>query len=309
MGEAEVLMRKSILVFSISGLLVLVGVSQGFADPIKRLSSRLTRKLDSRHAIKISILSFPYINGGVSSGSSIVSERLTTRLAQLKKVEVVERRLLQKILEEKRLSETGIIDPVVAKELGTVLGVDAIVTGTLTDFNSGKTEINARMINAVTGDILSAGLVTIQRDWPDKPIIPAAPYRSMREGLPDMGGGKSAIPSPMPEQVNKVSSGGKKEGEMRLSNDNFPKSRRDAHPYTLPQDPRHRRSDHYDESDDEPEYYEEDLDAQLDPPREPRVRPYLRPSPSFIDKRIEDTNINMNRHMSGEKFLNISEKH
>ena len=123
------------------------------------------------------MLNFPYHDGGLSSGSSIVQERLTTFLVESGKIEVIERNLLKKILDEMKLETTGVIDEKTTKELGKVLGVSGIVTGTLNDLKK-KTEVNARIIHTQTGKILAAGSVKIKRTWTDLPVVPDKPVIS-----------------------------------------------------------------------------------------------------------------------------------
>jgi hypothetical protein len=68
---------------------------------------------------------------------------------------VIERRLLEKIMEEQKLGVTGAIDPNSAAQLGKILGVKIIVSGTVTSLE-GYTEINARLINVDTASIIAA---------------------------------------------------------------------------------------------------------------------------------------------------------
>jgi TolB-like protein len=85
----------------------------------------------------------------------IVSEWLITGLVETGRFDVVERRLLEKIMEEHKLGMTGIADPESVAQLGKVLGVKVIVTGTILSFDR-TVEINARLINVETGSIISA---------------------------------------------------------------------------------------------------------------------------------------------------------
>jgi curli biogenesis system outer membrane secretion channel CsgG len=61
--------------------------------------------------------------------------------------EVVERALLQKILEEQKLSMTGVIDKSSASQIGKVLGVKAIITGSVLKF---KKTIEINRLNSKT---------------------------------------------------------------------------------------------------------------------------------------------------------------
>lgn len=140
------------------------------SDPLKKVArnfSKVIKKMDKKATV--GLLAFPYHDGRVSSGSSIVSERLTSHMAAIKGLRVVERNLITKIMEEQRLSETGVIDPDTAQKLGKILGVDVIVTGTLIDLGEDRTEINARGLLADTGEVIAADWIIIDRTWKDRP--------------------------------------------------------------------------------------------------------------------------------------------
>ncbi len=146
------------------------------AEPLEKLARKLEAGLKGQPVKLMAVLSFPYHDGATSSGSTIVQERLTTFLVESGNVQVVERSLLKKALEEMKLETTGLMDPQTTKELGKVLGVDAVVVGTLNDLSKKKTEINARIIQTETGKILTAGQTSFSRTWTDDPIkTPAGP--------------------------------------------------------------------------------------------------------------------------------------
>jgi TolB-like protein len=85
----------------------------------------------------------------------IVAEWLITGLVETGRFDVIERRLLEKIMEEQKLGVTGAIDPSSAAQLGKILGVKTIVSGTVTSLE-GFTEINARLIKVDTASIVAA---------------------------------------------------------------------------------------------------------------------------------------------------------
>ncbi len=165
----------------VQGILVVSMVGRmnmaAWADPIQTVAKQLTAGLDP-HSPKqrIAILTFPYHNGDVSSGSSIVSERLITFMVRRRGTQVVERALLDKAVGEIRLSMSGAMDPATTQKLGRILGANAIVTGTLIDLEDDVTEVNARLIQTETGAILSAATTRIPRTWSDLPRpAPRAP--------------------------------------------------------------------------------------------------------------------------------------
>ncbi len=127
---------------------------------------------------KIAVMPFPYADKRVSGGSGIVSERLTTLIVGKEGIEVVERNLLDKVVDELKLGVSGMIDANTAYELGKILNVDAIVTGTLIDLPKRKVEINARLIKVVNGQILGVATGKVAKEWYDD----ASPDRSDSKG-------------------------------------------------------------------------------------------------------------------------------
>ncbi|GAF75529.1 unnamed protein product [marine sediment metagenome] len=95
-------------------------------------------------------------------------------------VKVVERSRIENIIKEHNLWKSGNIDPATIKEMGKILGVDALIMGTVTRYipdkknriyikdNHGKMQeeiflvdaevgISARMVDVVTGEVIWAG--------------------------------------------------------------------------------------------------------------------------------------------------------
>lgn len=177
------MVRKLITLACAAVLLTWVGFSSHTfaADPIKSLSKKLKTGINQKKISTVGVMNFTYARGRLSTGSYLVSERMLTYLVQ-NGVPVVERRLMEKVLEEKRLGQTGIIDPESMKEIGKVLGVDTVVLGSLNDVAEDETEIMARMIQVDTGKVLAAGTAYTIRQWHDLPRVP--PAAQMRPLIP-----------------------------------------------------------------------------------------------------------------------------
>ncbi len=69
------------------------------------------------------------IGGGQGSHATDVSDGVTTRLVQSNSFDVLDRQNLQKILDEHKLTMTGIVNPDSATELGKIIGTAALVFG------------------------------------------------------------------------------------------------------------------------------------------------------------------------------------
>lgn len=101
-----------------------------------------------------------------------VTDMFTTALFKTGKFELVERNQLEKILAEQGLSQSGAVNPQTAVKMGRVLGVNALITGKVTQFGTrefevgfggfgghqveAKCAIDCRMVNTTTGAIMLA---------------------------------------------------------------------------------------------------------------------------------------------------------
>jgi len=142
------------------------------AQSVDDLALGLSARIKTEKRLKLAVLTFPYVDGFNSSGSRIVQERMLTALAGNDKFNLLERGLLYKVLEQKKLEMSGLFDESSGSELGRMLGVDAVLTGTLLDINDSETEVNARVIDSGTGEILASGKAVVARIWSDKVELP-----------------------------------------------------------------------------------------------------------------------------------------
>lgn len=106
---------------------------------------------------KIAILDFQLQGEGFETQDMgiIVAEWFITALVKAGRFEVIERGLIQKLLEEQKLSMSGIVDETTATKIGKVLGVKAIISGSVMKLQD-VIEINARIIGVETGSIIAA---------------------------------------------------------------------------------------------------------------------------------------------------------
>lgn len=81
-----------------------------------------------------------------------LSDMLTTGITASRDVIVVERSSLQKVIDEQKLSMSGMVDETKAVELGKLLNAQFILTGSYIDSGS-SIRIDARLINTKTGAV------------------------------------------------------------------------------------------------------------------------------------------------------------
>src|SRR5690348_14851075 len=135
-----------------------------------------TEKVESAYTgpkRRIGVVSFenkaPYAQARIGNTATDI---LITELTKSGKFIVVEREKLDKLLEEQKMGQTGVIDPATAAQVGKVLGLNAIVTGSISQFgvkSEGKDfivsqskqqivecTVDVRVVDAETGQVLYA---------------------------------------------------------------------------------------------------------------------------------------------------------
>ena len=132
-------------------------------NQLENLINQIVSSLAQNDKSKIAVMDFVNMNGEITKLGRYMSEELTTRLYLTGKFEVIERKLLDKIVEEQKISLSGMIDESSAVELGRVLGVDAIASGTITDLGT-SVKVNARLISAESGKLFSVASVEIPKN-------------------------------------------------------------------------------------------------------------------------------------------------
>lgn len=140
------------------------------SEDIKDMAKAVTVAAAARGVKRVAVVPFTAPRGAGSFSGAIVSERLVIQILARGELDLVERRFLDKVLEEQRLGVFGIMDQDTVKTLGKVLGVDAILTGTIVELKGERVEINARLIHTETAQVLAADTVRVAKDWEERAI-------------------------------------------------------------------------------------------------------------------------------------------
>ncbi len=160
-------MKRITKTFS-AGLLCLAFAAGAYAaDGYQQLAAEITEAGAGIQGKKIAIIPFSYADGraGATKDGSVISERLTIKMINMHKFEIIERSVLDKVMAELKLQASGTIDASSAQQLGKVLGVEAIITGTLVETSGGQIEVNARLIKTETAQAIGASQVTLDKNW------------------------------------------------------------------------------------------------------------------------------------------------
>jgi len=144
------------------------------------LTNQIVTSLSEKQKSRIAVLEFLDLEGRKTNLGRFIAEELITRLFITQKFYVIERQLLNKILEEHKLTTTGLIDENSAKQLGKILGVDAIASGTVTDLTN-SVKVNSRLFSTETGSIFSVASVEVPKTDDVKKLIGFLPTTEEKE--------------------------------------------------------------------------------------------------------------------------------
>ena len=150
----------------LSTILVLLSVtfSSGAQDKINDMDTELSSvadkvasQIESQGKKKVAVIDFTDLEGNPSGElGKYVAEQLTVDLVMDRtNFSVLDRANLKKILDEHKLSATGLVDPDNAKKLGQFAGVDALILGTVVPKEQ-NVKLTVKIITTDTAEIIGA---------------------------------------------------------------------------------------------------------------------------------------------------------
>ncbi len=132
---------------------------------VAEVGEKISKSMLTEGKKKIAVIEFSDLNDNVNNLGRFLAEELINELMNHRKekgYEIVERRQLNKVLKQLKLSSSGLLDPKSMKEVGKILNVDAIVTGSLTDLGN-DIKVNARIISVESAKIISTASTKIPK--------------------------------------------------------------------------------------------------------------------------------------------------
>lgn len=133
-------------------------------DGIRDLAKQLATTMADGQVRKLAVIEFSDLNGYRSALGLFIAEELTTQLFASKPgaFDVVERQQLAKVLQEQKLGATSLLDAETIAKIGKILGIQAIVTGSIADLGD-EIKINARSISVETAKVFAAESARCQK--------------------------------------------------------------------------------------------------------------------------------------------------
>lgn len=147
---------------------------------IAELAEQILAKLSAEKKGTIAINEFLSLKGETSDLGRYLAEELTTRIINSGKANVVERRLMKKVLAEQEIGASQLVDDETAARIGKILGADTLCTGTITDLGQ-SAKVNARLIDAESAAVFAAAGVQLHKSGAVVTLLgqqPVAPART-----------------------------------------------------------------------------------------------------------------------------------
>lgn len=153
-----------LLVFSLLNAAFSIAWASGKAA-YRRIAGELSQIARNAGISRVAVLSFRTPPGVAKSAGTAVSERLVSSVVEKGALQVVERAMLDEVLQEQKLQHSGAVASSQAKKIRKVMGVDAIVTGSVVSIDGGKFEVNARLVRSETAEIVGASMAQVREEW------------------------------------------------------------------------------------------------------------------------------------------------
>ena len=132
-----------------------------FQNQLKKASISLLEKLKTEKIERIAVLNFPENYKQNTQLSKYISESLTTELSADASINVVERNLLNLVIDQQKENLRDVVDETKTVELGKILPVEAIITGSYSRVED-KVFLTLKAINLTTAMAIMAQTVEIK---------------------------------------------------------------------------------------------------------------------------------------------------
>jgi len=162
---------KTIRELSLFGFALLAGFVPVRAQPLRldlgldSLAARIGQGLGENGRKRIAVVEFTDLYGEVDELGLFAAEELVTRLVESDRFDVIDRRVLERVLVDvdEELTIAGMLDPEARQELRKALKLDCLVTGVIVRLE-GMVKLNARVIAVESGIITSVATVDVMTD-------------------------------------------------------------------------------------------------------------------------------------------------
>jgi curli biogenesis system outer membrane secretion channel CsgG len=162
-------------------------LAQDIDTELANLTEKLATQITDQGKKKIAVIDFTDLQGGTSELGKYIAEQMNVDFVLNKRsFSVLDRANLKSILDEHKLTASGLVDPDNAKKLGQFAGVDALIMGTIVPKGQ-NISITAKIVTTDTAEIIGAGRAQFSQDTNVQQLA------SQQSATPSSGGGASSL--------------------------------------------------------------------------------------------------------------------
>lgn len=156
---------KHFLLLSLSIILFSTNVNaQDFDAQLEKLAQNIATKLDGKGKKKVAVWGFVTESGERTAFGNYLTEDFSVYVTNFgEEFEIIDRNHLDILLKEHQLNSEGYIDEATAKELGKIVAVDAIITGTYTVLTT-NVKVRAKVLDTETALQFAASMANLPLD-------------------------------------------------------------------------------------------------------------------------------------------------
>lgn len=150
------LVKRSRFVLTLLSFIIFSIYLFSYEKEVKNISTTVADSLSNLGKKTVAVVDFTDLQGNVTELGRFLAEEISVALASsAKNFEVIDRTHLKAIIQENKLSSTGLIDPQTAIKLGQITGVEALVTGTITPFGD-SIRLSVKVLDTKSAKVVGA---------------------------------------------------------------------------------------------------------------------------------------------------------
>jgi TolB-like protein len=175
-----------------------VADAQSYQADLKGMASSLIAKLEATNQHSGTVLDFTNLDGTTTDLGRYLARELTDKLVESSKtMSFIDRANVDYLLRENKLSAEGLVNPETSRKLGNLIGVDTVITGTITPVGGQSVRLSVRAVSIETGRIITAQSVTLPTVLnPGQSSGPSGPPAASAHAAPAVV--NRSVPTPVP---------------------------------------------------------------------------------------------------------------
>jgi TolB-like protein len=138
---------------------ILAGLSAGLSAPAVAQRGEVAQRKELVAVLDLGIL------GGTQAQGAALTNQLRAELLRTGRVTLVDRSQLEAILDEQALQQSGCTSTECAVDVGKILGIRQIVTGTLTKLDENLWQVSIQLIDVETTETIKAEVFTHEGNY------------------------------------------------------------------------------------------------------------------------------------------------